>query len=140
MKQEEVEKRISKDRADFNNAVYKGKLPKDFIEKFKKAIFVVSPMSDNISTASLKEWVSSDIKNLNFGQVSKMCDIIAGVRRDKVFSSIEESIDFLSSLEKVHMNCREMYEKNEEKLKRKRSALLNETGTMDKVKRLPVKK
>lgn len=126
---DEVKKEIDKDKSAFYNARCKHKLPKKFTEYFKRALFAVSPRADNIASASIKLFIETPVKELSFGQASKMLDVITGVVREKVFDSFEEALEQLPEFEQLMKVFMEDVAALNERLKKKEHALIHMTGT-----------
>lgn len=130
MKQEEIDKKLAKEQSDFYNAKFKGKLPKDFMEYFKKALFGFAPQAHKISIESLKEWIRLSNAELNFGQVTKMIEVITSAPANTVFSSFEESFPVLIEMEKIFKEAVEKTNEFNHTQQRKRMSMQNMKGVM----------
>lgn len=114
---------IGMERSEFYNAIYDGELPHNFMELFKKAIFCLAPMIDNILSGTLKEWFKIELKELNFGRVSKMTEVIAMAPRDKMFDNLDQSFEMLSPIEVISLNVREKKQVFEFEIQKKKDKL-----------------
>jgi hypothetical protein len=120
------ETEINKLRASFYNAIYEeSDLPVYFMSLFSKSLFNLAPMSDNISSKGLVNWLKKDNKELNFGEVMKMTEIIASVPRNRIFKDMDEANEKLEVIEMIMFDLREKnnvftheIEKKSEDLKR----------------------
>lgn len=125
MTHEDVKKVLDKDTGLFYNAKCKYKLPENIMDYFKAALFSVSPKVDNIATSNLKTWILKKPKELNFGEASKMVELIVSVPREKVFVSFDEAMEQLPAMEQLMKSFTEDTNAFNEKLNRKQTALLN---------------
>lgn len=104
----EGEAEIRKLKGAFYNAPYAGPdLPVNFVKLFKGALYNLAPMSDNISSKGLEDWVKKENAELNFGEVMKMTEIIASVPRKELFPTLEKSFRDLHLIEMVMKDVRE---------------------------------
>lgn len=124
----EIEKKLNKKRAEFFNAPYKGKLPENFMQNFKSAIFSVSPRSYNLGSSGLMGWVKMPLKDLNFGRVTKMAEIITMAPMKEIFSDFDSGIKQLEQIELILKDSTEKTNEFNNKIQREKIALENMTG------------
>ena len=128
-------------RSEFYNRPYGEPLPDNFMKLFEKSLFLMAPMIDNLSSDVLGEWFKMELKDLSFGRVGKMAEIIAMSPRYMMFENMEEAISSLMPVEKALFDVRERKaafefeiqkkkDKLNEKLQRMKFSLQNMTGTV----------
>lgn len=128
MRREEIDNAIKKEKALFYNDVYKGAVPDNYMELFKKAIFALPVSFAQITSTKLKEIANKDIKTLSFVEVAKIGEIILAVPLDKIYDNIETGLDESAKVETLMFNLEKARQEFEERTDRKHQSMINLGG------------
>lgn len=128
VKMQEIERKIQEEFMNFNNSTYAGKLPKQFIDKFKKAAMVVPQKIHQLSTKKIKEIASKKegkLTNLDFAYAA---NLISSVSWDKMYSDFDEAVKEHQLIEDLKMDYNVLVKNKEAELDEKKARMLNLAG------------
>ena len=128
LKMQEIERKIQEEFTAFNNSLYLGKLPKQFIEKFKKAAMVVPQKVHQMSTKKIKEIAAKkegELTNLDFAYAA---NLISSVSWDKMYSNFDEAVKENQIIEDLKMAYNKMVKNKEAELDEKKGRMISLAG------------
>lgn len=128
MRREEIDNAIKKEKAFFYNDTYKGAVPENYMELFKKAIFTLPVSFAQITSVKLKEIANKQTTELSFVEVAKIGEIILAVPLDKIFPDLETGLDESAKIETLLFNLEKARQVFEERTDRKHQSMLNLGG------------
>lgn len=128
LKMQEIERQIQEEFTTFNNSIYSGKLPKQFIEKFKKAAMVVPQKVHQMSTKKIKEIAAKKegkLTNLDFAYAA---NLISSVSWDKMYSSFDEAVKENQFIEDLKLDYNISVKNKEAELDDKKARMISLAG------------
>lgn len=89
----EIDKEIQKDYDNFNNAPYTSEiLPKDLMERFRKAVFSLPPAAHKLNSEIIKKIVGTKIKELTNFDVPTILNTIAHCPLCDLYKDLDEAL------------------------------------------------
>jgi len=128
LKMQEIERKIQEEFTAFNDSIYSGKLPKQFIEKFKKAAMAVPQKVHLMSTKKIKEIATKKegkLTNLDFAYAA---NLISSVSWEKMYSSFDEAVKEHQLIEDLKMDYNVLVKNKEEELDKKKVTMISLAG------------
>jgi len=133
--EQQIDQQIQKEFDSFNNAKYDSDpLPKDFIERFKKAVFKLPVKAHQLSCDTISKIVAKKVKDLTNLDVPVIINAVQLLPMCDLYDSLEEALVKTKEIEEIKIGYNIMVQKLNHAMSEKRQTLLNLSGVKPPLK------
>jgi hypothetical protein len=130
---QEIERQIQNDIDNYNNKIYDGFLPENFIEKFKQALMAVPIGTHQYSLEAIKKIISKRESEVNIVEVGMIINLLFMTPPNKIYDSLDQFINEMTEFNKVSVEYNRQNKEFEKTIIRKKDRLLKLSGIVDAV-------
>lgn len=130
MTQNEIMAAVHRDYDEFNKSPYSGNpaLPKDIMERFKVAVFTVSPEVQKIPTDVVKKILAKKLKDLNNVDVPTILNAISRASFKDLYKDFDEALEKNIEIESLKISFNLTVKHITEQMEVKKNNLMALTG------------
>lgn len=131
-KEQEINLQIQKLYDSFNSSTYTGDdLPKDILETFKKAVFVLPPSEHKMSMETVKRISSKKVKDLTNMDVPSILNTVSACRLCDLYKDFEDGVAKNKQIEDIKLSFNLIVRQITAEVENKRKNLLSLSGIGD---------
>lgn len=128
MKMDEIERRIQDEFDTFYSEVYPAKLPKFFLELFKKCVMELSPRVFQLKFTEIQSIVGKELNQLTNMDVRKMNNIFMETPLKAWDVNFEKALAKYKEIQLIIFECNVANKEKQSELNKKKESLVNLSG------------
>lgn len=124
--EQEINRRIQDEYNQFNTSIYSGQpsLPKDFLERFKKAVWKVPPTVHRLPTELIKKILAKKLKDLNNFDVPTILNTISAAAWCDIYPDMDAAIKGNKEIDDLKISFNLMVQQINGQLEAKRKNMM----------------
>lgn len=123
-----IEQDIQNELNEWNNKVYEGEIPKDFMKSFAKAFMATVPSNIKMFVATVERMLSKTPEELSNVEVATICNLISAIPPKDMYSTLASALKSMKELENVRIDYNIKVGKIQQDLNAKKSRLIQLSG------------
>lgn len=129
MTEADIDQEIQKEYDNFNNAPYTSEvLPKDIMERFRKAVFSLSPAAHKLNSETIKKIVAKKVKDLTNFDVPTILNTIAHCPLCDLYNDLDEALVKNKEIEELKVSYNLTVMQINQSMTEKRSRMMKLSG------------
>lgn len=123
-----IEADIQAELTEWNNDLYVGALPKNFMQLFAKVFMATVPSQIRMFVGTAQKILAKKSEELTNVEVATICNLISGIPPKEIYTTITEAIKSMKELEAVRIDYNIKINKIQQELNEKKSRLVQLSG------------
>lgn len=123
-----IEADIQNELNEWNNKIYEGEVPKDFMKNFAKAFMATVPSNIKMFVATIEKMLAKTSEELSNVEVATICNLISAIPPKDLYNTLASALKSMKELENVRIDYNIKAAKVQQDLNAKKSRLVQLSG------------